>query len=79
MNDKGIKKSETEQEPMSEEAITGILLVEQPVRPDRVEIKVPRGVAVMQASQEWGTKIVLLGFPSAEKDHAGHGDANEGT
>lgn len=55
------------------------MLVERPVKPDRVELKVPLGVAVMVASRDWGTKIVLLGFPGAEKGHAGHGDADEGT
>lgn len=79
MNDENIKRSETEQEPKNEEAAAGILLVEAPVKPDRVEIKVPLGVAVMMVSQEWGTKIVLLGFPGGEKGHAGHGDADEGT
>jgi hypothetical protein len=83
MNDENSKKSETEQQPKNKEAGTGdppgVMLVERPVKPDRVEIKVPLGVAVMVASQDWGTKIVLLGFPGAEKGHAGHGDADEGT
>lgn len=79
MNDENIKKSEIEQGPESEETAAGILLVERPVKPDRVEIKVPLRVAVMMVSQEWGTKIVLLGFPGAEKGHAGPGDADEGT
>ena len=83
MNDENTKRSEIEQQPRIKEAGTGdpvgVVLVEQPVKPDRVEIKVPSGVAVMVASKSWGTKIVLLGFPGAEKGHAGHGDADEGT
>ena len=55
------------------------MLVERPVKPDRVEIKVPHGVAVMVAGKEWGTKIVLLGFPCAGKGHADDGDAGEDT
>jgi len=83
MNDENSKRIETDQQPRNQEVGTGdppgVMLVERPVRPGRVEIKVPLGVAVMVASQDWGTKIVLLGFPGAEKGHAGHGDADEGT
>jgi hypothetical protein len=83
MNDENSKKSETNQQPRNQDAgmgdPPGIMLVERPVKPDRVEIKVPLGVAVMVASKEWGTKVVLLGFPCAGKGHAGDGDAGEGT
>jgi hypothetical protein len=83
MNDESSKKSATDQQPRNQGVGTGeppgIMLVERPVKPDRVEIKVPLGVAVMVASREWGTKIVLLGFPCAEKGHADGGDAGEST
>ena len=83
MNDENSKKSETDQQPRNQDVGTGdppgVMLVERPVKPDRVEIKVPHGVAVMVSGKEWGTKIVLLGFPCAEKSHADGGDAGEDT
>jgi len=46
-------------------------------RRDRVEIKVPRGIVVMQAADRDGTKIVLLGFVG-DKRQGIHGNADEG-
>jgi hypothetical protein len=49
----------------------------RPRRRDRVEIKVPPGIAVMMANGREGTKIVLLGFVSDERQGR-RGDADEG-
>jgi hypothetical protein len=46
-------------------------------RRDRVEIKVPAGIAVIQAGDRGGTRIVLLGFVGEERQGR-HGDADEG-
>ena len=46
-------------------------------RRDRVEIKVPPGIAVMMAGDRDGTRIVLLGFVGDERQGS-HGDADEG-
>jgi hypothetical protein len=83
MNDENSKKCENDQQPRIKEAGTGdppgVMLIERPVKPDRVEIKVPLGVAVIVASKDWGTKIVLLGFPGAQEGHASRGVDDEGT
>lgn len=46
-------------------------------RRDRIEIKVPPGIAVMMAGDRDGTRIVLLGFVGDERQGR-HGDADEG-
>ena len=46
-------------------------------RRDRVEIRVPAGIAVRTAGDRDGTRIVLLGFVGDERQGR-HGDADEG-
>ena len=46
-------------------------------RRDRVEIKVPAGIAVVMGGDRDGTRIVLLGFVGDERQGR-HGDADEG-
>jgi hypothetical protein len=83
MNDENTEKNKDGEQPgvdgAHHEDASGEQRSDRPLKPGRLELRGPPGMAVLVSGDRWSTKIVVIGFPSDEGRQGRHGDADECT